>query len=796
MDLNVLWHRQDHRHSQNIIIMIIMEVAAVTAIIIIIIIVIIIIIIIIVIIIIIIISIIMIISIVIVNLILEAISSALFQPRPRRVLRPKSNISQVLYCADAEIFATGTRYFKATALMAADAISPEFDPLIPPDSEFEVRVNDHAGRYMVSRVPLALGSWFLVEAMDMRSNQGWGWGGKAEDKLQTEDPKPEDPKPGWVDWAAVAEKAKATGMSMKDAAVGMGVYAKETAEDWDIPWNDIAEQAKQYGDTVKDAASKVEWEKWAAQAKQYGDNVKDAASKVEWDKWAAKASEWGEYAAGLGGGLDGPEQPQPEGGRGNPGGSGHADTFPTQAKPSQNANPGFPGLGGGKQGNAAGFGMDMNAGTDFGGNPNPAFGGGAGGFGFPDTQGDASAGGMLPGFDMGNVQAEFEIEDEAPRRRRLLEPSSIGQGYLFLDWFAIPQITARAEGVNEEATKTDAARAVQSIPFYVEVSDVLLALVPELVHTETGQYCNYTSWFSRGWCRAELWCHVLSNKRDKSVVVVHSTLEAKFMQSWDWQNNIVVDGEFTVESDRAVVGSLGRRAIESKIAHLSEEGPLEVYRYFLARQAAMLGQASKAWDMNGFLERFKFPSMELAVRDTSSMNAVMCAVMSGDVMMLRLLATYAADLNFTIYGLNSLGFRDSFTVLMAAVKSNQPASLVASLIHLRADVSRRADIGDNAACHVKRPEHVQVLLQARADFHTAHEPFCFTPLAQAAGMTSAPTLKALLLARCDPNPSQSGLGITPLIGLIRFARGSPHALESAALLLEYRADINASQMKF
>ena len=65
-----------------------------------------------------------------------------------------------------------------------------------------------------------------------RSNQGWGWGGKAEDKLQTEDPKPEDPKPGWVDWAAVAEKAKATGMSMKDAAVGMGVYAKETAEDW------------------------------------------------------------------------------------------------------------------------------------------------------------------------------------------------------------------------------------------------------------------------------------------------------------------------------------------------------------------------------------------------------------------------------------------------------------------------------------------------------------------------------------------------------------------------------------
>ena len=40
------------------------------------------------------------------------------------------------------------------------------------------------------------------------------------------------------------------------------------------------------------------------------------------------------------------------------------------------------------------------------------------------------------------------------------------EGYLFLDWFAIPQITARAEGVNEDMVKTEAAKAVQSIPAY------------------------------------------------------------------------------------------------------------------------------------------------------------------------------------------------------------------------------------------------------------------------------------------------------------------------------------------
>ena len=71
-------------------------------------------------------------------------------------------------------------------------------------------------------------------------------------------------------------------------------------------------------------------------------------------------------------------------------------------------------------------------------------------------------------------------------------------GYIFLDWFAIPQITARAEGVNEESTKSDAALAVQSIPFYVETSNIFLALVPEVKHCTTGKFCNYASWLSRG----------------------------------------------------------------------------------------------------------------------------------------------------------------------------------------------------------------------------------------------------------------------------------------------------------
>ena len=40
--------------------------------------------------------------------------------------------------------------------------------------------------------------------------------------------------------------------------------------------------------------------------------------------------------------------------------------------------------------------------------------------------------------------------------------------------FAIPQITARTDGINEDTTRSNAARAVQSIPAYVEACDLLL----------------------------------------------------------------------------------------------------------------------------------------------------------------------------------------------------------------------------------------------------------------------------------------------------------------------------------
>ena len=47
---------------------------------------------------------------------------------------------------------------------------------------------------------------------------------------------------------------------------------------------------------------------------------------------------------------------------------------------------------------------------------------------------------------------------------------------------------------------------------------------------DRGCFCNYTSWLQRGWCRAELWCRLLSNRPDTHVILLHSTRDATWMK--------------------------------------------------------------------------------------------------------------------------------------------------------------------------------------------------------------------------------------------------------------------------
>eukprot|EP00435_Cladocopium_sp_Y103_P059907 s1461_g21.t1 len=367
-------------------------------------------------------------------------------------------------------------------------------------------------------------------------------------------------------------------------------------------------------------------------------------------------------------------------------------------------------------------------------------------------------------------------------------------GYIFLDWFAIPQITARAEGVNEESTKSDAALAVQSIPFYVETSNIFLALVPEVKHCTTGKYCNYASWLSRGWCRAELWCHLLSNKPFNQVIVVYSTKESQLMYPRDWQDNSIVEGDFTVESDRHVVKQLGEVALEHKIQNLSAAGPLNLYRFFLARRSKMLGEPEPmTWEVESFLRHFKFQDLESAILDKSSMSALQCATFSGDVKMLRFLVQQKADVNESfVQGLAELGYPDNWNLLMMALESRQSPEMIRTLLDLGLDANSSTFEGITCSSFAKSPAHVTELLRGRADLHRCGVPLGMVPIAKVAGMANLETLQKLLELRCDPNPPMQGLGITPLLSAVALSRGNSHSVEMVRSLLEARANPNVA----
>jgi len=375
----------------------------------------------------------------------------------------------------------------------------------------------------------------------------------------------------------------------------------------------------------------------------------------------------------------------------------------------------------------------------------------------------------------------------------------VSKGYLFLDWFAIPQITARTHGINEatelEEIRTDASKAVQSIPAYVEACDLFIALVPDLVHADTGKRCNYLTWLSRGWCRAELWCRLLSNREDTSVVVVFSAKDAEFMFPLDWQENRISDGLFTVESDRASVVKLGEMALTSKLEHLKAHGPLSHYRFYLARRAQLLNQEKKALDLPGFLKFFDFPDLAAAVREVDDqskehgMTGMLCGVLAGDVDILRQLVEHRGDANGRALGLADLGYYDSQTLLMVAAKSFQDPVVLSTLISLNADPNMVSRAGIGPVFLARRPEHVHVLLGARADMNTSGTSFFGV-----AGRGSTETVQAFLEARCDPHAADSermAQGFTALHAVPMFGRSNPSSARTVHLLMTHRCDVNA-----
>lgn len=103
---------------------------------------------------------------------------------------------------------------------------------------------------------------------------------------------------------------------------------------------------------------------------------------------------------------------------------------------------------------------------------------------------------VLKGVIEGSMTVETDIISQTYASQQTFSADRLVDGYLWMDWFSIPQVRARAKGVDEEETKSDAAKAIQSIPAYVEVSTAFLALVPAVRDSDKINVRNYTSWLA------------------------------------------------------------------------------------------------------------------------------------------------------------------------------------------------------------------------------------------------------------------------------------------------------------
>lgn len=238
-----------------------------------------------------------------------------------------------------------------------------------------------------------------------------------------------------------------------------------------------------------------------------------------------------------------------------------------------------------------------------------------------------------------------------------------------------------------------------------------------------------------------------------------------------------------MESDREEVVKLGEMALKSKLDHLKSHGRLTHYRFYLAWRAKLLNQDQESWDLNGFLEHFDFPSISEAIKEQKGMTGMCCAVMAGDTKIIRQLVEHRADANARLSGMGDMGYYDTQTVLMMAAKSHQDSSVLATLMTLRADPNIMSRSGISAAWLVRRPSHVQVMLEYRADLYGSF------PLNGTAGRASPETVLALLECRCDPTEhTEQGFGALHSVGV--FGRANLRCLETARLLLDWRADVN------
>ena len=190
----------------------------------------------------------------------------------------------------------------------------------------------------------------------------------------------------------------------------------------------------------------------------------------------------------------------------------------------------------------------------------------------------------------------------------------IRDGFVWFDIYSVPQEDKELQ-----------AKSIASIHSYVGDSEFFFVLAGAWSH-DNGQVRDFRAWESRGWCRVEQISNALS-LRSKPLIVIQSSSDIRTYgpgghPGREWINRPVGVGQFTVDADRAKLGSVIQGMIEAKmaagLAAGDEEGMLW-YRLLLVMKPKLLqGLGSKGEDaraaqprgLDDWLDLLKFNKLD------------------------------------------------------------------------------------------------------------------------------------------------------------------------------------------
>lgn len=398
------------------------------------------------------------------------------------------------------------------------------------------------------------------------------------------------------------------------------------------------------------------------------------------------------------------------------------------------------------------------------------------------------------------------------RRFSQQKRTSLRTGYIWLDWFSIPQRTFQfdfdpflMDSELEVEAVTSALRSptgtkqdlfISSIPFYVEVSDVFVALVPRLHHRDTRQLCDLKTYLTRGWCRLEMWCSILSPS-EKPFLVVKGSNEVELANLIFMADRPPHEGDFTIESDRRVIFYVMRKALQAKLRSLRQQRVWDLYRFMLARYELLLGLPPHERDLTSFMEEFNFESLESA-KSIRGIGPLECAILSGHVAMIPVLAHAGYDLTRVVKAqINMQTLQEGHSSLAFALELSWRTPEVASqLVKFRANPNATDTFGLLPLGFCRTPEAVEMLVQHRADVNKSSGPLHLPPLSNCCiRCAPAGVVAKLLEYQAEIDTRKAGLrGVgasQPLAALGVFSCMNPHALEVAQLLLDAKAFIDS-----